>query len=150
MPSPLYGSLASLTQQFGNDELLMLAQGPNDDAGSNPTLDGQRVLDALARASREADTYIAPRYAVPLPVSGDDTPEPLKSFVGDMTRYHLTGGPALESESVIRRYEEAIAWLKSVAKGVTDLLLPGADGGDPAEEDDSAVQIQPGNRVWGL
>ena len=67
-----------------------------------------------------------------------------------MTRYHLTGGPALESESVIRRYEEALAWLKSVAKGVTDLLLPGADGGDPAEDDDSTVQFQPGNRVWGL
>ena len=142
MPSPiLYGSLASLTQQFGSDELLMLAQGPEDDEG-NPTLDGQRVLIALARASREADTYIA--------VSGDDTPEPLKSFVGDMTRYHLTGGPALESESVLRRYEEALAWLKSVAKGVTDLLLPGADGGDPAEVDDNAVQFQPGNRVWGL
>ena len=150
MPSPiLYGSLASLTQQFGSDELLMLAQGPEDNEG-NPTLDGQRVLIALARASREADTYIAPRYAVPLPVSGDDTPEPLKSVVGDMTRYHLTGGPALESESVIRRYEEAREWLKSVAKGVTDLLLPGADGGDPAEIDDSAVQFQPGNRVWGL
>lgn len=150
MPSPiLYGSLASLTQQFGEDELLMLAQGPNDNEG-NPTLDGPRVLIALARASREADTYIAPRYAVPLPVSGDDTPEPLKSVVGDMTRYHLTGGPALESESVIRRYEEAREWLKSVAKGVTDLLLPGADGGDPAEVDDSAVQFQPGNRVWGL
>ena len=147
MPT-LYGSLASLTQQFGEDELLMLAQGPDDNEG-NPTLDGPRVLIALARASREADTYIAPRYAVPLPVSGDDT-EPLKSFVGDMTRYHLTGGPALESESVIRRYEEALAWLKSVAKGVTDLLLPGADGGDPAEDDDSAVQFQPGNRVWGL
>ena len=150
MPSPiLYGSLASLTQQFGEDELLMLAQGPADSEG-NPTLDGQRVLIALARASREADTYIAPRYAVPLPVSGDDTPEPLKSFVGDMTRYHLTGGPALESEGVIRRYEEALAWLKSVAKGVTDLLLPGADDGNPAEDDDSAVQFAPGNRVWGL
>jgi len=145
----LYGSLASLTQQFGEAELLMLAQGPDDDEGQ-PTLDGQRVLDALARASREADTYIAPRYAVPLPVSGDDTPEPLKSVVGDMTRYHLTGGNAQESESIIRRYEEAREWLKSVAKGVTDLLLPGADGGDPAEDDDNAVQILPGIRVWGL
>lgn len=149
-PSPiLYGSLASLTQQFGNDELLMLAQGPYDNEG-NPTLDGQRVLNALARASREADTYIAPRYAVPLPVSGDDTPEPLKSIVGDMARYHMTGGPALESESVSRRYEEAREWLKSVAKGVTDLLLPSVDGGNPADADDSAVQFQSGNRVWGL
>lgn len=60
MPSPiLYGSLASLTQQFGEDELFMLAQGSADSEG-NPTLDGQRVLIALARASREADTYIAP------------------------------------------------------------------------------------------
>ena len=42
MPSPiLYGSLASLTQQFGSDELLMLAPGPDDNEG-NPTLDGQR------------------------------------------------------------------------------------------------------------
>lgn len=150
MPGPtLYGSLAGLTAHFGQDEMLNLAQGI-DDAEGQPTLDGQRVLDALARASREADTYLAPRYAVPLSASGEDTPEPLKGFVMDMARYHLTGGDAQESESIIRRYEEATAWLKSVAKGVTDLLLPSEDGGDPAEADDSAVQIQPGQRVWWL
>ena len=153
MPGPtLYGSLAGMTAHFGLPEMLNLAPGA-DDAEGQPTLDGPRVLDALARASREADTYLAPRYAVPLAVSDDATPQPLKGFVMDMARYHLTGGDAQESESIIRRYEEATTWLKSVAKGVTDLLLPDPDpdsgaGGDPVEADDSAVQFQSGNRVW--
>lgn len=151
MPGPtLYASLEAMTAHFGLPEMLNLAPG-TDDAEGQPTLDGQRVLDALARASREADTYLAPRYAVPLAVSGDDTPEPLKGFVMDMARYHLTGGDAQESESIIRRYEEALGWLKNIAKGVTDLLLPSVDsgeGGDPAEADDAAVQFQPGQRVW--
>lgn len=147
---PLYGSLDGLTRHFGEDELLQLAGVP-DLAGGYPTLDGQRVLDALARASREADTYLAPRYPVPLAVSGEDTPEPLKSIVGDMARYHLTGGPAQASEDILRRYDDARAWLKDIAKGVTDLVLPGQDtGGSPNVTDttDRAVQIQPGNRVW--
>lgn len=146
MPT-LYGSLESMTRQFGLDELLMLARGADDDEGQ-PTLDGQRVKDALARASREADTYLAPRYAVPLAVAGDATPEPLLSIVGDMTRYHLTGGPAQNSEDITARYEQALDWLKSVAKGVADLLLPDAAGGDPAEASDTAVQITPGVRWW--
>ena len=151
MPGPtLYASLDAMLDHFGPAEMLNLAQGPDDEEGQ-PTLDGPRVLDALARASREADTYLAPRYAVPLTVSGDATPQPLKGFVMDMARYHLTGGDAQESESIIRRYEEATTWLKSIAKGVTDLLLPDPEsgaGGDPVEADDSAVQFQSGNRVW--
>lgn len=146
MPT-LYGSQSSLAQQFGQAELLMLAPGPDDDEGQ-PTLDGQRVEDALARASREADTYLAPRYTVPLAVSGDDTPEPLKSVVGDMARYHLTGGAAQSSDDIAARYEQALDWFKAVAKGTADLLLPDAEGGDPAEDADTTVQISPGVRWW--
>lgn len=146
MPA-LYGTQDSLVQLFGLSELRMLVPGADDEEGQ-PTLDGQRIEDALARASREADSYLAPRYAVPLAVSGDDTPEPLRSCVGDMARYHLTGGAAQCSDDIAARYEQALGWLKSVSKGAADLLLPGSDGGDPAEDADASVQITPGVRWW--
>ena len=146
--SVLYSSLEAMVRHFGLPEMLALAEGAPDAEG-NPTVDGQRVTNALSRASREADTYLAPRYAVPLHVNGDDTPEPLRGFVADMARYHLTGGDAQESESIIRRYEEARNWLKDVARGVTDLLLP--DGaGSVAEAADSGVFFEQGKRPWDL
>lgn len=127
---PIYGSLAGLTRQFGEDELLQLAGVP-DHAGGYSVLNDQRIEYALIRASREADTYLAPRYRVPLAMDGDDAPEPLKSIVGDMARYHLSGGPAQASEDILRRYDDARAWLRGIAKGEMDLVLPNQGSDTP-------------------
>lgn len=134
--APSYGSLETLGRQLGHDELLQIAPGPDGES-----LDEALLLDALRRASREADSYLATRYSVPLKVYGEEQglwPEPLTSFVADMAHYHLLGGSARDDEAISRRYQEALDWLKAIAKGLAD-LPPAPDGGE--EDDDEGGGI---------
>lgn len=88
--SPPYGSVATLLEHFGRDELMQLAPARADaDDPEREELDEALLLRALRRASREADSYLATRYKVPLtPATGEDGaaiwPEPLTGFVADM------------------------------------------------------------------
>lgn len=147
--APSYGDLQTLLRRFGLNELLQLAPG-----GSEQGLDEALLLDALHRASREADSYLATRYSVPLALAeanGETVwPEPLASFVGDMARYHLTGGDAQESEAITRRYQEALDWLKAVAKGMADLPPPpdGGGGEDDGEGIGDVAFVQGRRPFW--
>lgn len=141
--SPPYGSVATLLEHFGRDELLQLAPARGDDPEQEEALDESLLLRALRRASREADSYLATRYKVPLtPATGEDGaplwPEPLTGFVADMAHYHLCGGNARDDEGIMRRYQEALDWLKAVAKGLADLPPPPDSGaGEEGEGDNS-------------
>lgn len=139
--SPPYGSVATLLEHFGRDELLQLAPA-QDGEGAEEELDEALLLRALRRASREADSYLATRYKVPLtPAKGEDGaplwPEPLTGFVADMAHYHLCGGNARDDEGIMRRYQEALDWLKAVAKGLADLPPPPDSGAGEEEGDNS-------------
>lgn len=137
--APAYGDVQSLIVKFGIYELRQLAPALDQTEEEDGLgLDMPRLDDALLRASREADSYLATRYAVPLSRHGDAWPEPLASFVADMARYHLTGGDAQASEDITRRYAEALDWLKAVAKGVAD-LPPSPDNGDGGDESGEGV-----------
>lgn len=140
--SPPYGSVATLLEHFGRDELMQLAPAQGGE-GPEEELDEALLLRALRRASREADSYLATRYKVPLtPAKGEGGaplwPEPLTGFVADMAHYHLCGGNARDDEGIMRRYQEALDWLKAVAKGVADLPPPPDSGaGEEGEGDNS-------------
>ena len=65
----------------------------------------ERVATALDQASREADSYLAVRLAVPLDTTAG-VPQPLRAFVCDMARYHLTAGFGMQvPEDVEARYK---------------------------------------------
>jgi phage gp36-like protein len=145
----VYGSIDTLTTQFGVEELDQLAPGAS--AGQP---DGDRLTAALVRASREADSWLASRYVVPVVSADGSDPQPLTAYVGDMARYHLTGGDAQEAGPINRRYQEALTWLKAVASGTVD--VPGAtengvsgdDGDDDALVASGDIAFYPGKRVW--
>ena len=128
-----------MTARFGLQELIGLAPLPESDAldacgppvfaddwpqadnqgegDQPPAYDVERVATALDQASREADSYLAVRLAVPLDTTAG-VPQPLRAFVCDMARYHLTAGFGMQvPEDVEARYKAALAWLKDVAKG---------------------------------
>lgn len=89
-----------------------------------PPYDAARVTDALERASREADSYLAARLPVPLDITGG-IPQPLGAVVCDMARYHLCAGFGMQGgEAVERRYQEALAWLRDVARGTAHIVSP--------------------------
>lgn len=89
---------------------------------------------ALADASVFADSYLARRYAVPLAVWGAD----LRAAVCRIAVYRLLTragyDSAAEGSSFRKQYDDALAWLKDVAKGdatVSGGATAGADAPAP-------------------
>lgn len=120
-----YATVANLIEVFGQEEVIALTD--REDTG---TVDSTVALEALERASSEADTYIAVRYALPL----SSVPQALVAVVCDIARFRLTGGETTETTPIADRYKAAVAWLKDVAAGRAVLpgvaaIPPGGEGG---------------------
>lgn len=103
-----YASYEDFRNEFGDDDL-------PDDAEI-------RVVRAIDRASRLADTYIRSNgIAVPLvdPVAIAD----VRGSVLDIARYNAW--PDTDSENLRKRYEDALAFLEGVATGKIHLVSQG-------------------------
>jgi phage gp36-like protein len=121
----MYADPAALRARFdrpSNPELTQLTGGPGADG---PDL--ARLAQALTEASGEMDDAFRARYAVPLSGYGPATAERLAQVCCDIARYRLWADAA--SEEVVRRYEQAYAWLRDVARG---LMLLDASARDAA------------------
>lgn len=129
-----YATLADLIAAFGEHEVIAVTDRTN-----TGLVDSAVALEALERASSEADTYLAVRYPLPLP----SVPKALVAAVCDMARYRLTGAMATETDPIADRYKAAVAWLKSMAEGKA--VLPGLVQPAPAG---GGVQLCPGTRGW--
>ena len=104
----------------------------------------ERVATALDQASREADSYLAVRLAVPLDTTAG-VPQPLRAFVCDMARYHLTAGLGMQvPEDVEARYKAALAWLKDVAKGAAEIVVPTPPDAPEPQPPETGVEFAPG------
>lgn len=104
---------ADFEKAFGSAELEDLTRDDNDFAR------------AELAASGLIDGYLASRYALPLA----NVPAMVKGWALDIARYRLWDEQA--PEEVRRRYEDALAQLKDVAKGLI-ALPPDAAGLPPA------------------
>lgn len=110
-------------------------------------MDAADVEPALQAASDLADSYLRQRYTLPLTAWGDE----LTRAVCSLAAYDLLSNrgydPGAGDNSNIRlRYEDAIAWLKDVAKGalspdVTDSAVAGV-------EDDGPIVYTNTRRGW--
>ena len=147
-----YASPADMTARFGLQELIGLAPFPESDAldacgppvfaddwpqaddqgegDQPPAYDVERVATALDQASREADSYLAVRLAVPLDTTA---------------RYHLTAGFGMQvPEDVEARYKAALAWLKDVAKGAAEIVVPTPPDAPEPQPPETGVEFAPG------
>lgn len=106
--------------------------------------------DAAARwASSIALGFVRKRKVLPLLSWGDD----LKSAVGDLMAYKLMGkrgySPTAGANSVIRQsYDDAMAWLRDVSRGITELVdcidsttTPNVDEAGPLAAGDPIVSF---------
>jgi phage gp36-like protein len=137
-----YATVADLIAAYGTQEVIALTdrderENAEDTAG---TVDSTVALEALERASSEADTYIAVRYALPLA----SAPQALAAVVCDIARYRLSGGETTETTPIADRYKAAVTWLKDVAAGRA--VLPGVPTGAALGE--GGVEFSIGRRVF--
>lgn len=127
MPSR-YLTVEELLALRGEAELLRLA-GP----GGGPPFPA--LTAAIEQAEAEATSYLLGRYRSALPSTPGGTPPILKAKVAVLAHRKLLAGgqpsPALEAES-----QQALAWLRDVARGAASLDLPTAP---PADDTSPAV-----------
>ena len=136
-----YATVSDLIAAYGSQEVIALTdRDDRPDPDNVGTVDSTVALGALERASSEADTYIAARYALPLA----SVPQALATVVCDMARFRLTGGETTETTPIADRYKAAIVWLKDVAAGRA--VLPGLATSAPGGE--GGVEFSTGRRVF--
>jgi len=92
-----------------------------------------RLDNIVAEASLEADSYLAPRYALPLSqalINGSALPRK----TADIARYLLMDNRS--TEEIEKRYNSAIKWLRDISMNKASL-----------GEQDTGVTSQPGRMV---
>jgi phage gp36-like protein len=112
----VYITANDLTDAYGADEVASLADRDGDGVADEPVL-----ADVCVAASAEADSYLAQRYAVPVPLDAH-----LRGVVLAIARWKLEPAHAVQagngpSKAAID-YRNAIAWLDRVARGVVVLF----------------------------
>lgn len=111
-----YVTREELERRFGAEEIAQLIDVESGDAD-----------DVIADASALVDGYLGSLYQLPL---SEPAPALVVSLVADVARYRLWDDRA--PSEVRRRYEDAIATLKDIAKGA--IKLPAAPGATPTVE----------------
>lgn len=133
-----YAVSQDLVDRFGSTELEQLTDRTNVPPS---TIDAVVVSRALVDADGVIDGYIGKQYALPLNV----VPPVLVKVAADLARYFLHGEAADKDSIVTRNYNNAIAWLKDVAKGLVSI----DDGGQvPDQAGGGAIRANPSTRVF--
>lgn len=107
-----YASYDDLVTRFGETKLTQLT----DRAVPPARVPDRGVIEAaLADATETIDGYAAGRYLTPL----SPVPAPVRRWCADMAFYYLHAGTSGKiSEDARKMFEDALAGLKDMAKGV--------------------------------
>jgi len=124
-----YCSRQDLVDRIGEDLLKDLT-----DRESTGAINEERATQAMEDASAEIDSYAQERYTVPLsPVT-----RMVQSVAVDIAIYRLFLGRGYDAASAdgawAAQYRNAVAWLKSLAKGEAAIgaASPAEQGGQPS------------------
>lgn len=105
-----YCTRDNLVQRFGQREIDNLLDRNNDSSDDTDTL-AQTIADADALI----DSYVSAQYSIPI----DPVPQIIRYMSCDITRFMLWDDNA--PDEVRARYDDAIARLKDIAKGMMKL-----------------------------
>jgi phage gp36-like protein len=131
-----YATLADLIAQFGDREVVAIADRNRDGVVDQPIVDG-----AVQRASTKIDSYLAARYALPLTT----VPAVLVEVCCDIARYNLCGAEVTETDVVRLRYKDAIKTLEQIRSGTLDVGLTAAG---QVVSDIPSVRVIGGSRAF--
>ena len=110
-----YASQSDITERYGADLLVLLA-----DRDGDGTADGPVVDRSLADASAEIDVHVAAKYQLPLA----EAPGILTRLAVDIAVYRLASEADRITDERRQRYEDARLSLRDIASGKTSLGLP--------------------------
>ena len=110
----MYATQQDIIDRYGQAELLLVADRDGDGAA-----DPDVVNKALADATGKIDSYLAARYPLPLAT----VPQVLVEACVELALYKMAADGGTESDQRRRRYEDTLAWLKELARGIASLGL---------------------------
>ena len=108
-----YITEAQLIARYGEDKLVQLTAPSGGDA-----MDADVLGAAMADADKLINSYLCPRYPLPLAQPLLDA-SPLPRMAGDIVIYLLQDDLAIEESQA--RYDRAMVWLKRVQMGQASL-----------------------------
>jgi phage gp36-like protein len=111
-------------------------------AESGDVPDAEVVSEAIAKAAAEIDSYLAVRYVLPL----TEIPAQVKHLAAGMAVYHLYARRGIESPVRAKNYDRAVAFLKDVAAGRTEII--GAAGVELPGDAGQVVEVSSSERVF--
>lgn len=122
----MYVTAQDIKARLGADDYAVLVGDAKDTA---------RIDKAILDAGGEIDGYVQKRYALPL-----STPAPtaIKRIAVDIVIYRLSGDSRV-TEDRRQRYEDAVAFLKAIAKGDVWLRTAPADAGKSKAKETVAI-----------
>lgn len=129
----MYTSQADMEDRFGAEEMIQLT-----DRTGTGVIDVAVLDRAIADADAEIDGYLASRYQLPLA----ETPPALTRIASDIARYLLYDDAA--TDSVSDRYDNAVKFLRSVARGDVSLVQQAGDTAETA----GVAEFEPGRTVF--
>jgi phage gp36-like protein len=133
-----YATQQDLIDRFGELELIQLT----DRADLPPdSIDSVIVGRALGDATGLIDGYLAKVCKLPLSA----VPDVLVRICADIARYFLRGETADKDSVVARAYNDAVSWLKDVARGLITLDV---DGIAPAQAGGGSVKANASTRLF--
>lgn len=117
------------------------------DRDRDEVLDETAMDRCIADASAEMDGYIGQRYTLPLPTA----PAWAMQICGDIAIYRGARAADALTNELRQRYEDAIAFLRNVAKGAAGLGLAPVDEpqtGDTGEVKGGEILVQASERMF--
>lgn len=109
-----YATQQDIVDRIGEPDLLVIA-----DRDADSVVDVDVVARALEDAAAEIDTYVSAKYTLPLPT----IPQVLVRLCVDIAVYHLSSDALKSTDERRQHYEDAIALLNKISKGVVSLGL---------------------------
>lgn len=135
-----YAIQKDITDLYGDDALRVA------DRDGDGIEEAAAINAALASATAEIDGYIAVRYDLPLAV----TPPQLIRPCVDIALYHLVRDAGARTDEDRARYEDAVAFLRRIAKGEAELVLPKSEDPEDAAFEAATPIVQTGPpRIFG-
>ena len=130
----MYATQDDITALYGPDALFVA------DRDGDGVAEAASVTRALEEASAEIDSFLAPRFDLPLAES-----QPvLRRLAVDIALYRLTKASDVATEELRKRYDDAMKTLERIQEGKQSLILPPGDIDGDGEDDGAQPVVQSG------
>lgn len=130
-------TLEDLLEHVDRAELTQVAGTGSHNVPEGRALDTVKIDAAIKYASDMVRGYITRRFPLFSNIATEHVPDLVKGYTADVVRYRLrarSGNQNAVTDEVEQRFKDAKSWLLDVSRGLINVDLSDAPGGDEASE----------------